>query len=113
MGQLIPYQRNYVILFSTLFKFIMQTYYAVYVVLSWVKNNFYITEDKIVHCKGILTIDEEIYNTSSIRTVKSHQSLLGRIFNYGNVVVEVSASGGYHKDILLGGIVNPKNTKEF
>ena len=108
MGQLIPYQRNYVILFSTLFKFIMQTYYAVYVVLSWVKNNFYITEDKIVHCKGILTIDEEIYNTSSIRTVKSHQSLLGRIFNYGNVVVEVSASGGYHKDILLGGIVNPK-----
>lgn len=28
--------------------------------------------------------------------------------SYGNVVVEVSASGGYHKDILLRGIVNPK-----
>ena len=104
----IQYQRSYIILFSSLLKFILQAYYVVYVVLSWVKNNFYITEDKIVHCKGILTVDEEIYDISSIRSVKSHQSLVGRLFNYGNVVVEVSASGGYHKDILLRGIVNPK-----
>ena len=89
-------------------KFILQVYYVVYVVLAWVKNNFYITEDKLVHCRGILTIDEEIYDITSIRSVKSHQGLIGRIFNYGNVIVEVSASGGYHKDILLRGIVNPK-----
>lgn len=108
IGLSIQYQRSYIILFSSLFKFIIQIYYVVYVVLSWVKNNFYITEDKIVHCKGILTIDEEIYDISSIKTVKSHQSLAGRIFNYGNVIVEVSASGGYHKNILLRGIVNPK-----
>ena len=108
LGLSIQYQRSYLILFPSLFKFILQIYYVVFVVLSWVKNNFYITEDKIVHCKGILTIDEEIYDISSIRTVKSHQSLVGRIFNYGDVIVEVSASGGYHKDILLRGIVNPK-----
>ena len=108
MGQSIQYQRNYIILFSSLFKFVMQTYYAVYVVLSCVTNNYYITEDKIVHCRGIINIDEDIYDISSIRTVKSHQNFLGRIFNYGNVIVEVSASGGYHKEILLGGIVNPK-----
>jgi len=108
IGLSIQYQRSYIILGSSLFKFIVQTYYAVYVVLSWVTNNYYITEDKIVHCRGILNIDEDIYNISSIRTVKSHQSLVGRIFNYGNVVVEVSASGGYHKEILLNGIVSPK-----
>jgi len=108
IGQSIQYQRNYIILFSSLFKFIIQTYYAVYVVLSWVQNNFYITEDKIVHCKGILNIDEEIYDISNIRSVKSHQSFVGRIFNYGDVVVGVFASGGYHKEILLSGIVNPK-----
>ena len=108
IGQSIQYQRNYIILGSSLFKFIVQTYYAVYVVLSWVTNNYYITEDKIVHCRGVLNIDEDIYDISSIRTVKSHQSLVGRIFNYGNVVVEVSASGGYHKEILLNGIVSPK-----
>ena len=108
LGLSIQYQRSYIILFSSLLKFILQIYYVVYVVLSWVKNNFYITEDKLVHCKGILTVDEEIYDISSIRSVKSHQSLVGRIFNYGNVVVEVSASGGFHKDILLRGIVNPK-----
>ena len=51
--------------------------------------------------------------SADIRSVKSHQSLVGRLFNYGNVIVEVSASGGYHKDILLRGIVHPKNTKEF
>lgn len=107
-GQAIQYQRNYLILFSSLLKFILQVYYVVFVVLSWVKNNFYVTEDKLVHCKGILTIDEDIYDISGIKSVKSHQSLVGRIFNYGNVVVEVSASGGYHKDILLRGIVNPK-----
>ena len=97
IGLSIQYQRNYIILFLSLFKFILQIYYVVYVVLSWVKNNFYITEDKLVHCKGILTIDEEIYDISSIRTVKSHQSLVGRIFNYGNVIVEVSASGAIIK----------------
>jgi uncharacterized membrane protein YdbT with pleckstrin-like domain len=78
------------------------------VVLSWVQNNFYITEDKIVHCRGILNIDEEIYDISNIRSVKSHQSFIGRIFNYGDVVVEVFASGGYHKAISLSGIVSPK-----
>lgn len=108
VGMAIQYQRSYIILFSSLLKFILQTYYVVHIVLSWVKNNFYITEDKLVHCKGILTIDEEIYDTSSIRSVKSHQSLVGRMFNYGNVTVEVSASGGYHKEILLRGIVSPK-----
>ena len=108
IGLSVQYQRSYIILFSSLLKFILQTYYVVYVVLAWVKNNFYITEDKLVHCKGILTVDEEIYDISSIKSVKSHQSLIGRIFNYGNVIVEVSASGGYHKDILLRGIVNPK-----
>ena len=104
----IQYQRSYIILFSSLLKFILQIYYVVFVVLSWVKNNFYVTEDKLVHCKGILTVDEEIYDISKIRSVKSHQSLVGRLFNYGNVIVEVSASGGYHKDILLRGIVHPK-----
>jgi len=108
IGSSIQYQRSYIILGSSLIKFILQIYYVVYVVLAWVKNNFYITEDKLVHCRGILTVDEEIYDISGIKSVKSHQSLVGRVFNYGNVVVEVSASGGYHKEILLRGIVNPK-----
>lgn len=108
IGLSIQYQRNYIILFSALFKFILQTFFAVYIALSWIKNNYYITENKIVHIKGILNTNEEIYNISSIRSVKLHQSIVGRIFNYGDVIVEVSASGGFHKNISLIGIVNPK-----
>lgn len=108
IGRTIQYQRNYIIIFSYPFKFILQAYSVIYVLLFWATNNYYITENKIVHCKGILNIDEEIYDISSIRSVKSYQNIIGRIFNYGNVIVEVSASGGYHKNILLIGIASPK-----
>lgn len=108
MGRAIQYQRDYIIIFSYPFKFILQTYSVIYALLSWATNNYYITENKIVHCRGILNIDEEIYDISSLRSVKSHQNIVGRIFNYGNVIVEVFASGGYHKNILLIGIASPK-----
>ena len=99
-------------LFSYPFKFILQAYSVIYALLSWATNNYYITENKIVHCKGILNIDEEIYDISSLRSVKSHQNIIGRIFNYGNVIVEVFASGGYHKNILLMGIASPKKIRK-
>lgn len=108
IGRAIQYQRNQIIFFSYPFKFILQAYGVIYALLSWATNNYYITENKIVHCKGILNIDEEIYDISSLRSVKSHQNIIGRIFNYGNVIVEVFASGGYHKNILLMGIASPK-----
>ena len=66
---------------------------------------FYITEDKIVHCKGILTIDEEIYDIGSIRTVKSHfkalsaDSLITAMSSWKFPPQEATI-----KDILLRGI---------
>ena len=77
IGLSIQYQRSYTILFSSLLKFILQIYYVVYAVRCRGSYHYiYVTEDKLVHCKGILTVFWETADISSIRSVKSHQSLV-------------------------------------
>lgn len=76
-------------------------------VLSRLCTDYYLTEHAFVLHKGIIHVEEEIYELQNIRAVKRNQSWLGKIFKYGNVIFTI-ATANYQKDIVLRGIRKPK-----
>lgn len=66
-------------------------------------------DDKIVTKKGILSRSETTSAFVGVLSVSVNQSLLGRIFDYGNV--KVDAVGRW--DIATDGIKNPGGLKKY
>lgn len=57
---------------------------------------------------ALLNCSEKIYDLDIIRSVSIDQSWLGKIFKYGTMNIEISASGGYTDQITLFGVANPQ-----
>lgn len=94
------------LIFGFLVKFLLHLSIIFYIVLRWATTVYYISERQIILHSGIIDVDEDIYELSHIRTVKLHQSILGKIFNYGTIVVTIAVSG-YHENRTLSGISDP------
>ena len=93
----------------TLFHFV-KTAFQVWgisaIVFRWVGNSCHITDRHLVHHAGVLNCIEKIYDLDIVRSVSIQQSWLGRIFRYGTVNIEISASGGYTDQVTLFGVSN-------
>lgn len=57
------------------------------VVLAWSTTEFALTTEKVHIRRGILTVFHEDIESSRVSSVEFHQNILGRIFNYGDIVV--------------------------
>ncbi|KKQ75423.1 MAG: hypothetical protein US96_C0011G0021 [Candidatus Woesebacteria bacterium GW2011_GWB1_38_5b] len=79
----------------------------IYFVLSWSHTSYYIDGEHLIVHKGVLNIEEDTYELATIRSADVKQSLLQRIFNFGDVELKTSASGGYQVLVILKGIANP------
>ena len=77
------------------------------VVFRWVGNSYQITDKHIVCREGVMNCNEKIYDLNLVRSVSIEQSWLGKIFKYGTVKIEMSASGGYTDQVTLVGVGNP------
>lgn len=97
-----------VLFFSQLVKFIIQIYFVLFITLSSLKSDYYLSEEEICAYSGVVWTDEEIYPLRAVKSIALRQSWLGKTLNYGNIVVEMTASGGYHKTLVLRGISDPK-----
>jgi uncharacterized membrane protein YdbT with pleckstrin-like domain len=56
---------------------------------------------------------EKIYDLDIVRSVSIRQSWLGKIFRYGTVNVEISASGGYTDRATLAGVSDPQQYEKM
>ncbi len=90
------------------FKTILQIYLLVQIVLKWAGQTYFIHNEHLVKREGIMTITEKSYDLKNIRAVTIHQSIIGKFFHFGDVVVETSASGGYMERFVIIGISNPQ-----
>lgn len=66
-------------------------------------------DKKVVTTSGILSKKEKNSVFTSVLSVSVEQSLWGRIFNYGNLSVDVVGKW----DVDTKGVKNPKAVKEF
>lgn len=83
------------------------------IVFRWVGNSYHITDKHLVHHEGIMNCVEKIYDLDIVRSVSIQQSWLGKIFRYGTVNIEISASGGYTDQVTLFGVSNPQQYEKM
>lgn len=88
--------------------FVVQAVALVILTAGWLRTNYYLTDGELVLVSGIVTEKEVLYKISDVRSITLRQSWPGRIFNYGTLIVYISASGGYHETVRLKDIKNPK-----
>jgi hypothetical protein len=49
-----------------------------------------------------------MFDLKNLRDIKIEQTVFGKIFGYGDIVINTSASGGYQETIVLRRIQNRK-----
>ncbi len=88
-------------------KIIFEFGFILYLLMQWTGKSYFLTGKHIIKRVGILTSREEIYHFDNIRSISVEQSFLGKFFNYGDITLKTSASGGYQGDVILSNIENP------
>jgi len=113
----LPFQMHslapYILTFLHLVKTTLQVWGISAIVFRWVGNTYHITDKHLVHHEGIINCIEKIYDMDIIRSISIQQSWLGKIFKYGTVNIEISASGGYTDQVTLGGVSNPQQYEKM
>lgn len=98
---------------AEVFKIFFQLYLIANVTLSWANNTYVLTGQHIIKKTGIFRIQEDVFHFANIRSISIQQSFLGKVFNYGDIILKTSASGGYQGDVVMSGIANPKKYEEI
>ncbi|MEP7167428.1 MAG: PH domain-containing protein [Candidatus Woesebacteria bacterium] len=80
--------------------------------LAWSNTIFCISGKHIIKRIGIFSIHEEVFQFDEIRSIAVTQSFFGKIFQYGDIILKISASGGYQQDVRMIGIANPRQYEE-
>lgn len=94
-------------------KIVFELYLIANVTLSWANNTYLIAGKHIIRRTGILHVEEDVFHFDNIRSISINQSFLGKIFNYGDITLKTSASGGYQGDVVMVGVTNPKKYEEI
>jgi len=83
------------------------------VVFRWLGRSYHITQKHLVQREGIMNCVEKIYDLDIIRSVSIQQSWIGRIFRFGTVNIDISASGGYTDQATLSGVSDPQQYEKM
>lgn len=101
-------QAPYILTFLHIVKTVFQIWGITSIVSRWVGNSYQITKRHLIHTEGIVHCTEKIYDLNIIRSISIEQSWIGKIFKYGTVNIEISASGGYTDQVTLFGVPDPQ-----
>lgn len=91
---------------------LVQFLLASVIVLQWKNHVYFLTNDGITERKGIITTTEEAYDMKNIRSVTLRQGILGKMFDFGDLIVHSTAPENT-QDIVLVGIPHPASYQNF
>lgn len=74
------------------------------IISLWVNEGLLVDEDEIVYQKGVLKTTHTSYPYTNIQRVTVHQTLLGKIFNYGSIDLYVPVLG---QDLIFTEMPSP------
>ncbi|MEK7517710.1 MAG: PH domain-containing protein [Patescibacteria group bacterium] len=84
---------------------IAKTLFMIYMVILWLNEYYEITPKEVIHRTGLIFRKEERHVLAHIDSVEIEQGLLGRIFNYGNLIL---FNWVLEKNTMIYLIHNPK-----
>lgn len=106
-----------VLLVAYLFTKVFQLGLIIYSVMLWTRTTYYIDGRHLIVHRGVFNIKEDTYDLATIRSADVTQSFIEQLFNFGNIELKTSASGGYQVVVILEGIAKPleveKKIKKF
>ncbi len=82
-------------------------------IIRWATQSFVISGHELIHRTGLFTIKETIHDLRNIRSVTIKQSLLGKMFHFGSIDVEISASGGFQEFVYFPAIAYPEQFQQL
>lgn len=91
---------------------ICQTFLILFIVLQWKNHVFYITETYIQETKGVFIHSEKMYDLKNVRNISIRQGILGRMFHFGDLIIE-STAPNFEEVIIMMGVPNPKQHEVF
>lgn len=96
-------------------KSLVQITLVLWVVFHWLYHKYHIdyAQKKLYEYKGVLYSKEHMSDLKNVRDVSMEQSIFGKIFNYGTIVLTISASGGYAEKVRMKHIQEPKLYVDF
>ncbi len=98
---------------SHLIKNVLEISFILYLTLSWANNMYLLTGKHLIRRRGIFGTQEDIFHFDNIRSISIYQSFLGKLFNYGDITLKTSASGGYQGDVIISEVSNPQKYEEI
>lgn len=99
------------IIFLTFIKFILQSIFVAAITLITLSRHYYITEQQLIVHKGVLTREEKVFDLQQIKSVRRHQSFLGKLAGYGDLTISIAESG-FKEDVKIRNIRTPKRYEE-
>lgn len=75
----------------------------------WLAKKITIDNRRVTLQSGVLSKDERSIPLGRVQDVGVRQSLLGRMFNYGNVRIE--SAGGGSTEIQMNNVSNPRSIR--
>jgi membrane protein YdbS with pleckstrin-like domain len=77
---------------------------------NWTQHSYYLTERQLLHRRGIVNIEEKVYELDNIRHVRLIQDFIGRQFDFGHLELLI-ATAGLTETIRLTDLKNPEHFK--
>jgi uncharacterized membrane protein YdbT with pleckstrin-like domain len=97
-----------ILVFLYLARYVVQMIVVFRLIVVWANELYYVNGNHIICRQGIFSTREKVYECKNIRSISVYQSLMGRIFNYGDLKVRISASGGYNEEFNITSVTDPK-----
>lgn len=88
-------------------KFGIEAYVILRLIVRWAATTYYLSEHQIIYRSGIIDFEQDIYELNDLHSVNLRQNWLGRLLNYGDIEITLSASG-YRSELILRGIADVK-----
>ncbi len=89
---------------------VMLAFYGVYVMLELKFREMAVTNKRVVVRRGVIASDGDEMKNFALTSIEVEQTVLGRIFNFGNICF-ASAGSGRMVRLVFNNVDNPRRLK--
>lgn len=98
------------IIFFLILVTLIQNIVLIFIALDWINDYVEVRAKDIAHFKGIFGRRKQSYQYRDIQSITIKQSMLGRLFNYGNVILYIPTLG---HDVPFNEVPDPRKFVNF
>ncbi len=88
---------------------VLEIMLVVFLIVDWANNYYVIKKSELVFVNGVIVSSRRDYNIANLQSIYYTQTLLGRILNFGTIVI---FSPALQRDLFMYEVPSPKEVVE-